>query len=178
MLNSFTSNIADAPKELSWTPEMPFSEISSKPRVGSKKSVSRISLEKLKRLGNTHSIGDFNKQMDMVWLDVDFINFKSMSDSNFSKDFFTRNLYFAEFKWIPAVFWLPNKVEGILSNSVSKSVNFHFTSSCAFFSRAHTSTVFGECAGSAAHSLYSFGEENNFGGLVLPSAEAQGILRL
>src|SRR3989344_6956129 len=89
MFDSITSNITNTPKELSRTPEMSFSKVSSQPRISPKQSISRISLKKLKSFRNTHSMRHFNKQMDMIWLNTKLINLKSMVNGNFIKKFFT-----------------------------------------------------------------------------------------
>ena len=177
MLDSFASYIADTPKEFSWAPEMSFFKISSKPWVNSKQSISTVSFKELECFGNTHCMWDFHKQMDMVWLDAEFIDSKVVSICNFSKNLFTRDPYFLKLERIPSILGFPHKVESILSYRMLEMFDFHFLSSCAKFKNTAHAIVngFGACADSGAHTLYSIQNLRN-GGLGIPSAEAQGIL--
>src|SRR3989338_4376229 len=86
VLNGFTSNISNAAKEFSGTPKMSFSKVSSQPRVLLKNSPSRSSFKQLKSHSNAHCRRNLNKQVDMVGLNVQFVNFESVQDCNFSQD--------------------------------------------------------------------------------------------
>src|SRR3989344_4655743 len=79
--NSFTSCISNTPKEFSWTPEMSFSEIISQPRMLMQKFEGTITLKQLQGSANTHCSWHFNKQVDVVNSNMQFINFESMSIS-------------------------------------------------------------------------------------------------
>ena len=175
MLNGFTSYISNAPKEFSWTPKVSFSKISAQPRINSEKFVSAITLKELQGFGNTHRMRHFNKQVNMVWLHTKLINFKSIIKGNLFEKFFTRYSNLFKLKWIPGILGFPHKVERVLSHTMSKMVQFHFSSSCAKFKNiAYTITnVVIECANSIAHFFYSFKNLRRFG---LPRAEALGIL--
>src|SRR3990167_10184583 len=91
VFNSFTSYISNRPEKFSGTPKVSFSKVSSQPRMLLKNFISRVSFEKLKSFRNTHSSGNFNKQMDMIWLNREFINLKFMFVSNFSQNFLTKH---------------------------------------------------------------------------------------
>ena len=177
MFNSFTSYISNRPKKLTWTPKMSFAKVSSQPRMLLHNSICRIPFEKLKRLRNTHSSRNFNKQMDMIWLNRKFINLKSMFTSNFLQNFFAKHFKFEKLKGIFSIFGLPNKVKSILSCSVSKFLYIHFFISCArFLKKAHsTTTRVVECASFTAHSLFSFKNLKNYRRLDAPYAKAYGI---
>ncbi len=165
VLNSLTSYISNAPKELSWAPEMSFPKISSQERICSEQLVSAVSFEELQCSRNTHRMRHFNKQVYMIWLHTKFIDLKSMLSGNFSKNFFTRFSYLLKFKWIPSILGFPHKVESVLPYTMSKMVQFHFSSSCAKFKNIAHATKIGliACANSIAHFFYSFKNLRRFG---------------
>jgi len=175
VLDGFTSNITNTPKEFSWTPEMAFSKISSQPIMLLKDSISRIPFEELQGFRDTHGMWHFNKEMYVVWLNADFIDFKPIFSGNLSKRSFTKFFDLFKLERVPSIFAFPNKVKCILSNRVLEVCKFHFFSSYAKFKNiVHTTTnTIVECANSIAHFFYSFKNLRRFG---LPRAEALGIL--
>ena len=175
MLYGFASYISNAPKELSWTPEMSFSKVSSQPLMLFKDSISRITLKQLQSSSNAHRIRNLNKKMYMIRLNTKLINLKSVLGSNFLKNLFTKFSKLREFEWVFGIFRLPHKVEGILTSRMSKFTYFHFFSSYAKFKNIAHSIMnrICECANSITHFFYSFKNLRRFG---LPRAEALGIL--
>ena len=141
MLNSFSSCISNASKELAWTPKMPFSEIFSQPRMFLQKSESRSPFKQLQSFTNTHCRWKFNKQMDMVNSNMEFVDFASMFDSNFCDESFYINSNTIELHGISSVFRFPNKVERILPESMAKGFQFHFLSPQTFI-RSKVLTMF------------------------------------
>jgi len=126
MLNSFCSCVSNAPEELSRAPEMSFSEISSKPGMLMQKLKGRVSFKQLKSLADTHCWRQLNKEMDMVNSNMKLVNFTSMLDSNFMDKPFTINSNSIKFKGVPSILGLPDKMEGILSEGMAKTLQIHF----------------------------------------------------
>src|SRR3989344_4904829 len=177
VLDGFASNITNTPKEFSMTPEMPFSKVSSQPRMLLKNSISRISLKKLKCFSNTHYMRDFNKEMYMVRHYFKFINLKIISFSYFPQNFFAKYSKFFKFEWVFCIFSFPHKVKSILPNRMSEMCKFHFSSCAKFKNTAHAKTIgLDACADSGAHIFYYSQSLLRNGRFGLPSAKAQGIL--
>jgi len=128
VINSFHSCVPDTTKEFSRTPEVTFPKVSSKPRMFLKKLVSTITLEQLKSHANTHSRGHFNKQVDMVSPNVEFINLKPFSVSNLPQEEFTIHSQPVKLEGISCVFNFPHEVEGILSEAMLPRFQIHFSS--------------------------------------------------
>jgi len=126
MLNSFGSCISDAPKESTFAPEMPFSEIISQPRMLLQEFESRVPFEKLQCFTNRHCWRQFNKQMDVVNSDMKFIDFTSMSDCNFVDESFAINSDSKKFKWVPSILGFPDKMLSILPNCMFEMFQIHF----------------------------------------------------
>lgn len=126
VLNSFASSVSNAPKELSWTPEMSLPEILSQPIMSLQKFESGIAFKQLKGFANTHSGWHFNKQMRMINSDMQFINAESVSISSFSDKTLAVNSNALKLEWIPSIFGLPNKMESILSKGMSCAFQVHF----------------------------------------------------
>lgn len=175
MLYSFTSNISNTSKKLSGAPEMSFSEMSLKPLMLFKDCISRISFKKLQCFRNAHCTWNLYKQMYGVWLYTKLIDyFKTIFNSNILNRGFTKFSYFTKFKLVTSIFEFPNEVKCILTNTMSKVINFHFSNPCAKFKNtAHTKLNCDAYADSSAHTLYSFKNLRMFG---LPRVETQGIL--
>jgi len=126
MLNSFSSRISNTPEEFSWAPEMPFSKILSQPGMLLHKLERRVPFEQLQSFTNTHSCWQFNKQMDMVNCNMQFVNFTSMLDSNFCDKSLAVNFDSIKFKWVPSILGFPHEVESILPEGMFKTYQFHF----------------------------------------------------
>ena len=175
VLNSFTSNVSNAPKEFSWTPKMSFSEMPSQPRMLFKNSISAYLLKQLQGFTHTHRMRNLYKQMYMVGLYIKFINLKLVLRRNFSQYLFAKDFKLFKFKRILSVFAFSHKVKCILSDSMPKIADFHFFISCAKFFKntTHAKLYSSACANFGAHFLYYLKNLRRFS---LPCAEAQGIL--
>ena len=128
VVNSFGSCVADAPKEFSRTPEVPFLEIPSEPRVFLQQTESTVSFEQLKSLADTHSSWHFNKQMDVVNSDVKFVDFTALPVSNLPDEELTIHSDAIELHRIHGIFAFPHEVESILSKGMLGTFQIHFTS--------------------------------------------------
>lgn len=128
MLNSFGSCISNAPEEFSWAPKMSMPKIISQPRVLLHQFESRIPFEKLKGFANRHSWWQFNKQMDMVYSNMKFIDFTSMFESNFSNKSLTIHFQPIKLEGVHSIFNFPDKMESILPKAVFKTLQIHFFS--------------------------------------------------
>lgn len=128
MLNSFDSCITNASKEFSWTPEMSFSKMVSQPRMLFHPTKSAVPLEQLQGFTDTNSWRDFNKQVDMIHSDVEFINLEPFSISNLPKEKFTIHPQPVKFERVFSVFNFPDKMESILPKAVFSGFQIHFLS--------------------------------------------------
>jgi len=128
VFNSFSGGVSNAPKELSWTPKMSFSEVVPQPRMLMQELKGRIALKQLKSLTNTHCWRQLNKEMDMVNSNVELVDFTSISDCNFIDEPLTINFDSIKFKGVPSIFRFPDKMESILSEGVFKTLQIHFSS--------------------------------------------------
>jgi len=145
MLNSFGSCISDASKEFPRTPEMSFSEMVSKPRMFLHQAKGTITFEQLQSLANTNSWRDFNKQMEMVNSDIEFINLKPFSVSNLPEKEFTIHSETVKLKGVFCIFNFPHKVEGVLSEAMLSGFQVHFLSPKSAGDKAHANfTVYFE----------------------------------
>jgi hypothetical protein len=154
VLNSFHSGISNTPKEFSWTPEMSLSKMVSQPRMLSKKLKGRVSFKQLKSLADTNSRRNFNKQMDMININMQLIDFESMLICNLPYEKFTVLPDNQELERVLGIFRFPDKMECILSKGMFKSLQIHFLSPQTFirnkaltmfvnlFSRGSTSEPF------------------------------------
>ena len=128
MVNSFNSCISNTSKEFSRTPEMSFSEMSSKPGMFFEKLKGTITFKQLKSFANAHSCWELNKQMDVVGSYVQLINFEPLSVSNLPKEKFTIHSEPVELKGISCIFNFPDKMESILSKAMFSGFQIHFLS--------------------------------------------------
>src|SRR3989344_5176539 len=145
MLNSFSSCISDATKELSRTPEMSVSEMISKPGMFLKKFKGTITLKQLQSFANTHSGGELNKQVDMINSYMEFINLKSFSVSNLPEKEFTIHPQPIKFEGVFGILNFPDKMESILSKAVFSGFQIHFLSPKSTGDKAHANlTVYFE----------------------------------
>ena len=126
VVNSFAGCVSNAPEELSWTPEVSFPEIPSHPVMSFQKFKSGIALKQLKCFTNTHGGWHLNEKMHVVNSDVQFIDNKPMSFSDFTDKKLTVNSYTLELKRVPCIFGLPHKVEGILPEGMFSTSQIHF----------------------------------------------------
>jgi len=126
MLNSFHGCISDASEELSWAPEMSFPKIVSQPRMFLQKSESRSSFKQLQGFTNTHCRRKFNKQVDMIDSNMQFVDLTSIFNCNLLDKSLDINPNPIEFHGIPCIFGFPHKVEGILSKAMAKTFQIHF----------------------------------------------------
>ena len=177
--NSFTSCISNAPKEFSWTPEVSFSEIISQPRMFLQKFEGAISLEQLQGSADTHCSRHFNKQMDMVNSNMQFINFETMPVSCLPNKKLTIHSNSIKFHRVFGILALPNKMEGILPECMFSTCQIHFfTPKVAQENIAHANFV--NLVSGAQQSLShirNFVELNLLEGRIPPMFENMGILR-
>ena len=85
-----------------------------------------VSFKQLESFADRHCWRQFDKQMDMVDSNMQLINFASMSNSNFMDESFTINSDSIKFKGVPRILGFPNKMEGILSEGMAKTLQIHF----------------------------------------------------
>ena len=128
VVNSLGSCISNTPKEFSRTPEMSFSKMVSQPRMFFEKLVSAVTLKQLKGHTNTHSWRHFNKQVDMVNSDMEFINFEPFFVSHLPQKEFTIHSESIELEGIFSIFNFPDKMESILSKAMFSRFQIHFLS--------------------------------------------------
>ena len=128
VVNSFHSCVSDATKELSRTPEMSVSEMSSKPRMFFEKFKGAIAFKQLKSFTNTHGCGKLNKQVDVVSSNVQLIDFTLFPKSNLSNKKLTIHSEPIKFKGIHCIFNFPDKMESILSKAMFPRFQIHFLS--------------------------------------------------
>ena len=126
MLNSFGSRIADTPEKSTGTPEMSFSEILSQPRMFMQEFKGAITFKQLQGFADGHCWRQFNKQVDMVNCNMQFVNFTSVFDCDFIQKSFAINFHSKKFKWVPSILGFPDKMEGILPEGVLKMFQIHF----------------------------------------------------
>jgi len=128
VLNSFSSCVSDATKELSRTPEVSFSKIISEPGMFLQKLKGTITFEQLKSFADTHSDWHLNKQVDMVNSDVKFINLETFSVSNLSDEELTIHPNSIKLHRVHGIFAFPYEMESILSKGVFSAFQIHFSS--------------------------------------------------
>ena len=126
--NSFTGGVSDATEEFSGTPEMSFSEIISQPRMFVQQTEGTVTFEKLKGFANTHRGRQLNKEMDVVNSNVKFVDFASLTISNFSDKELTIHPDTIKLHRVHSIFTLPDKMEGILSKAMLPRFQIHFSS--------------------------------------------------
>lgn len=177
--NSFTGCIPNASEEFSWTPKMSCSEMVSQPRMFLHQFESRIPLEQLQCLADTHGGWHLNKQMDMVNSDVQLINLKSIPESSLPDKKFTIHSDNLKFKRVSGIFGFPDKMESILSETMFKTLQIHFFApKPAQENIAHANFVnlFHEGIINP-HDIQVFQELNFNGSRIPPMFENMGILR-
>jgi len=142
VLNSFASCISNAPEEFSRTPKMSFSEILSQPGMLLHQTERAVSFEQLQSFADAHSRRHFNKKMHMVWSHMQLIHFKSVFNSNFSKDPFKFFGLRKDCERFLGIFRFPNKVKSILPERMLSSCKIHFLSpELTQEDRAHANSI-------------------------------------
>jgi hypothetical protein len=173
--NSFTSSISNTPKEFSWTPEMPFGEIISQPRMFLQKFEGRITLEQLQGFANTHCGWHLNKQVDMVNSNMQFINFESVLVGGLPNKKLTIHSDSVKLHGVSGVLTLPNKVESILPEGMFKTFQIHFIFPQNIAHAKSDNLVSG--AQQSLSNINRIQELNLLGGRIPPMFENMGILR-
>ena len=85
-----------------------------------------VSFKQLEGFTNSNCWRQFNKEMDMVNSDVEFINFASILNSDLIDEPFTINSNPIKLKGVQGIFRFPHKVEGILPKFMTKAFQIHF----------------------------------------------------
>jgi len=143
VLNSFGGCVTDAAEEFSWAPEMPFSEMSSEPGMFFEKFKGGISFKQLESFADAHRRWKFNKQVNVVNSDVEFINLESPSVSDLPEKKFAIHFEPVKFKRVFGIFNFPDKMKSILPEAVFPGFQIHFLSpKSATRKRAHANFVF------------------------------------
>ena len=127
VVNSFHGCVSDTSKKFSGTPEMSFFEIVSQPRMFLQKSEGGITFKQLQSLANTHSCWKFNKQMDVINSNVNFIDFTLLPVSNLPKKKLTIHFETIKLERVHSIFNLPDKMESILSEAMFPRFQIHFS---------------------------------------------------
>ena len=141
--NSFSSCVTDAAEKFSRTPEMSFSKMVSKPRMFFEKFKGGITFKQLKSFANTHRRRKLNKQMDVVDVDMKFVDFALLLVSNLSEKKFTIHSKPIKLERVFCIFNFPDKMESILSKAVFSGFQIHFLSpKSATRKRAHANFNF------------------------------------
>ena len=126
VLNSFTSCVSNAPEELSGTPEVSFPKVISQPGMFVQKFKGGIAFKQLKCFANTHGCWHLDEKMHMVNSNVQLINTKAMSFSNFMDESLTIHPNPIELQRVSGVLRLPHKVEGVLPEGMFGALQIHF----------------------------------------------------
>ena len=128
VLDGFSSCISYAAKEFSRTPEMSASKMVSQPGMLLHQTKGTVPFEQLKGSADTHSWRQFNKQMDVVNGDMQFIYFASLPVSNLPQEKLTIYPQSIKLEWVFGIFNFPDKMESILSEAVLSGFQIHFLS--------------------------------------------------
>ncbi len=126
VLNSFASCIAHTSEKLSRTPEMSFPKMLSQPWMLVQKFKGGIALKQLECFTNTHGGRHFNEKVDVVNSDMQFVDAESIFFSNFTDESFTISPDANELHRIFGILRLPNEMESVLSESMSRTSQIHF----------------------------------------------------
>jgi len=181
MLNSFSSCISNASEKFSWAPEMSLSKIFSQPRMLSQEHKGRISFEQLQCSADGHCWRQFNKQMDVVNSNTQFVNFTSIFYSDFMDKSFAVNSDPKELEGVHCIFRFPHKVEGILPEGMFKTLQIHFFSpepAQEIIAHANSNLVFNRDVHSHPVDIQEFHRDKLMEGRIPPMFENMGILRL
>jgi hypothetical protein len=126
VLNSIAGCVPNTSEELSRTPEMPFSKILPQPWMFLQKFIGGNSFKQLECFTNTHGGRHFNEKVDVVDTYMHFIDAESIFFSNFADKPFTVNPDTIELHRILGVLGFPDKVKGILPESMFEAFQVHF----------------------------------------------------
>ena len=157
-LNNIRGNVPYRAEKLARTPEMPFSKMLAQPRMLAKKFVRTAAFKQLKSFTNGHSRRYSDKHVDMIRLNLKFVDFYVLVMSYFTQKLVAMIPDYLKLKGVFRVFRFPYKMVGILSNAVPMVVkSFHFMIPPRFFYGANANLdVVGECASYATHSSSYF----------------------
>ena len=176
-LDNIRGNVPYRAEKLTRTPKVSFSKMLAQPRMLAKKLVRTTAFKQLKSFTNGHSRRYSDKHVDMIRLDLKFVNLYALVRSNFTQKLFAMVPDCLKLKWVFSVFRLPYKMVSILSDAVSMVVkSFHFIIPPRFFYGANANLkVVGECASYATHSSSYFVFRNSLWRMET-RAKARGIL--
>ena len=105
---------------------MPFPKMLPQPRMLLQKFIGGNSFKQLECFANTHGGRHFNEEVDMIDGDMHFVNTESVFVGNFADEPFTVNPYAIESHGVFGILGFPDKVKGILPESVLKASQIHF----------------------------------------------------
>ena len=175
-LDNLRGDVPYRAEKLTGTPKMSFSKMLAQPRMLAKKFVRTAAFKQLKSFTNGHSRWYSDKHMDMIRLNLKFVDFYVLVMSYFTQKLVAMIPDCDKLEWVFRVFRFPYKMVGILSNAVSMVVkSFHFMIPPRFFYGANANSVVDECASYATHSSSYFMFRNSLWRLGT-RAKARGIL--
>jgi len=178
MSNSFTRSISNAAKEFSRAPEVSFSEMVSKPGMFFEKFKGAVSFEQLQGFADAHCSWHLDEQMNMVDSNMEFVNFKSMSLSNFKEESFAIYPNSIKLHRVFGVFGFPYKVEGILSEGMFSTSQIHFLSPKLAGDKAHANFVFNSRGLGSNPNLFNNQKELNLMGTAIPLSASKAEVPL
>ena len=155
-LENVGSYVSDTAEKLSGAPEVSLTKMSAQPRMLAEKFVGAAAFEQLKGFGNAHCRGQADKDMDVISLNLKLEDFHTLGFGNLTQKLFAVLANNLKLKRVLRIFWLPHKVERILSNTMAVAVKsfHHFFVPPRVFCGAHaTQASISECASCAAHSF-------------------------
>jgi len=174
-LDNIRGNVPYRTEKLSRAPEVSFSKILAQPMMLAKKLVRTTAVKQLKSFTDGHSKRYSDKHVDMIRLNLKFVNFYVLVTSNFTQKLVTMFSEYTKLKWVLRVLRFPYKMVSILSNARSMVVKpFHFMIPPRFFCRANAKLMVGECASYTTHSSSYFMFRNSLWRLGT-RAKARGI---
>ena len=175
-LDNIRGNVPYRAKKLARTPEVSFSKMLAQPRMLAKKLVRTATFKQLKSFTNSHSRRYSDKHVDMIRLNLKFVDFNVLVRSNFTQKLVVMFSNDLKLKEVFRIFRFPNKMVSILSNAVPMVVkSFHFMIPPHFFYGANANSNVGECASYATHSSSYFMLRNSLWRMGT-RAKARGIL--
>ena len=176
-LDNLRGDVPYRAEKLTGTPKMSFSKMLAQPRMLAKKFVRATAFKQLKSFTNGHSRRYSDKHVDMIRLNLKFVDFYAIIMSYFAQKLVAMVPNCLKLKWVLRIFRFPYKMVSILSNAMSMVVkSFHFMIPPRFFYGANANLdVVGECASYATHSSSYFMFRNSLWRLGT-RAKARGIL--
>ena len=156
-LDNLRGNVPYRAEKLARTPEVPFSKMLAQPRMLAKKFVRTAAFKQLKSFTNGHSRRYSDKHVDVIRLNLKFIDIHAIVMSYFAQKLVAMVPDCLKLEWVLRVLRFPYKMVSILSNAVSMVVkSFHFIIPPRFFYGANANLMVGECASYATHSSSYF----------------------